>query len=75
MTGPLRHDFEAIPDFSRIILHPADANLIHRNPVMATRLGDYFYCEGSDPMQMGADYYLGDVAGFMRGYELAEVTA
>ena len=75
MLTSLRTDFEAIPDGARIRLHPADANLIHRAPVLATRLGDYFYCEGSDPMRMGADYHLGDVAAFCRGYELVEVTA
>ncbi|QBX34619.1 hypothetical protein E4191_07755 [Paracoccus liaowanqingii] len=71
----MRHDFENIPEDVVVILHPADANLIHREPVKATRLGDYFYCAGTDPMRMGADYGLGEIAAFMRGYELAAVTA
>ena len=71
----MRHDFENIPENAAVILHPADANLIHRDPVEATRLGDYFYCEGSDPLRMGPDYHLGDVAAFCRGYDLVRVAA
>ena len=71
----MRHDFQNIPEGADVILHPADANLIHREPVKATRLGDYFYCEGTDPLRMGADYGLGEIAAFMRGYEMVGVVA
>lgn len=73
-TDPIRTDFENITENARIILHPADANPIHRQPVMATHMRGYFYCDGTDP-ENWPDYYLGDVAAFCRGYELIEVTA
>nr|WP_111299392.1 hypothetical protein [Paracoccus saliphilus] len=71
----MRHDFQNIPEDAEIILHPADANLIHREPVKAMRIADYFYCEGSDAERCGASYHLGDVAAFCRGWEMAEVAA
>lgn len=75
MFTSLRTDFDAIPDGARIRLHPADANFIHLEPVVAERIGDGFYCDGSDALRRGPDYRLGDVAAFCRGYELVEVTA
>ncbi len=70
----LRHDFQNIPEDVDVILHPADANLIHREPVKAMRIADYFYCEGSDP-ERGPNYHLGDVAAFCEGWTPVEVAA
>lgn len=70
----MRHDFDAIPDGAAIILHPADANMLHRKPVRATRQGFYFYCEGTDPVD-GPDYSMRDVSAFCEGWEAVEVAA
>lgn len=66
-----RTDFENIPQDAQIVLHPADANFIHREPVRATYMNGMFYCEGSDPLRRGADYHLGEVSAFCRAWELA----
>lgn len=68
----LRHDFENIPEDADVILHPAEANPVHREPVKAMRIGIYFFCEGTDP-ERGPDYYLGDVAAFCEGWQPIEV--
>lgn len=68
----MRHDFEGIPDGSTITLHPADANMLHRAPVKATRSGFYFFCEGSDPTD-GPDYSMRDVSAFCEGWQPVEV--
>ena len=70
----MRHDFENIPEDADVILHPADANLIHREPVKATRQGAYFFCESTDS-ECGPDYCLGDVAAFCEGWEMDGVAA
>ena len=70
----LRHDFHNIPEDVDVILHPADANLIHRKSIKATRIADYFFCEGSDP-ERGPNYHLGDVAAFCEGWTPVEVAA
>lgn len=75
MNTEHRADFENIPEGARIRLHPADANLIHREPVLATRIGNYFYCDDSDPERQGPDYHLGDVAAFFAWFDLVGVTA
>lgn len=63
-----RTDFHNIEEGQRVTLHPADANLIHREPVVATYSAGYFFCDGTDP-ECGPDYSLSDVAAFCRGWE------
>ena len=44
----LRHDFQNIPEDAEIILHPSEANPIHREPAKDQRIGIYLQCEGSN---------------------------
>ena len=65
----IRTDFDAIPDGATIILHPREANPLHRAPVEATHSIGFFYCKGSDPTD-GPDYWVGDVRMFCDGWSL-----
>lgn len=67
MNTGLNHDFSEIPEGARIVLFPADANPIQKDPRKATFSGGYFFLDGSDP-EAGPDYYMGDVAAFCRGW-------
>ncbi|WP_182912923.1 hypothetical protein [Paracoccus onubensis] len=57
-------------------MHPTDANLIQKEPRKATFSGGYFFLDGNNG-EDGADYHMGDVAAFCRGWLPAddEVTA
>ena len=46
----IRTDFDAIPDGATIILHPREANPLHRAPVEATHSIGFFYCNGSEDL-------------------------
>lgn len=67
----MRTDFHNIEDGQPVLLHPSDANFLHRSPVRATRHGFGFYCAGSDPKDR-PDYTIRDVGGFCRGWEAAD---
>ena len=64
--------FENLTDGTEIILHPNDANPLHKKPIKATVQSGYFYCEGSNPAD-GPDYYFGDVLAYNHGYELVDL--
>ena len=66
----MRTDFENLPDGRAVILHPSEANFLHRDPVRAERQGFYLFCEGSDDTEV-ADYSMRDVSAFCRGWEEA----
>ena len=63
----MRFDFDKISNGSRVRLFPRENNPIHKKPVNATYADGYFFCDGSKP-ELGADYYLGDVATYNVGY-------
>ncbi|WP_313350244.1 hypothetical protein [Paracoccus sp. (in: a-proteobacteria)] len=65
----MRTDFENLPDRQTVILHPAEANFLHREPVLAVRHGFCIFCEGTDPAE-GPDYSMRDVSAFCRGWEV-----
>lgn len=67
MKSGMNYDFSEIPDGARIVLFPADANPIQKEPRKATFAGGYFHLDGSNPAD-GPDYYMGDVAAFCRGW-------
>lgn len=66
----MRTDFENLPEGQVVILHPGEANFMHREPVRAERQGHYLFCDGSDHPD-DADYTMADVSAYCRGWELA----
>ena len=66
----MRTDFENLPEGRAVILHPSEANFLHREPVRAERQGFLIFCTGSNPAD-GPDYTMRDVSAFCRGWEEA----
>lgn len=66
----MRTDFENLPEGRAVILHPSEANLLHRKPVRAERQGFYIFAE-NDPAEEGPSYSMRDVSAFCRGWEEA----
>lgn len=56
-------NLQYLEDGDRVRLYPNQNNPLHKQPVVATYYGGYFYCDDSDPAD-GPDYYVGDVYRF-----------
>lgn len=67
MSAKYRTDFHALADGERVTLHPSERNRLHRKPVTATHSNGFFYCDGT-PLELGPDYYFGDVHEMLHGY-------
>ena len=66
----MRTDFHRIEDGHPVLLHPADANFMHRAPLRAFRVGFRFYAvSGADDKPI---YTTSDVSAFCRGWEPAD---
>lgn len=69
----MRHDFEALPENVDLILHPREANFLHREPIAAVRMGAWIVAaEAGQGFERGAHLYdLSEAPAFCEGWTLA----
>lgn len=68
----LHNDFRGIPEGIVVVLHPREANLIHRTPIRAVRRGQKFFIVDDPEWGGSALYDTGDVSTFCEGWQRAE---